>query len=441
MRSFMVALCIATLSFSGVGMARGNVAAKNSGKVGEWVGKLTEKAGATKAAKAVATLILGAVVACSALTGCDQGINMAKDVIGPPMFEGEPVKIGVIYEHEFGQSWNGAELAAEQANLAGGINGREVVLIPKKIYERSRVEAVLHAENLIIHDEVIAIVGANYSFISELIDEVVAVYDVPMVTMGSTSATLTRASESIFLAAFPDTFQGDVMANLGINDLNANTAAVIFWGEDPYSLGLAGSFRDNFNRRGGNVVAYKPYSYDTTMDNQDFAAYLNESGIIDDVVAANPDAIFIPGFSESGLVAVALRAAGEDASLLGADGWGAGELIEFGGEAVNGAYYSDHFTPDAAPEFTKAYTDANGIPPDGLAALGFDAMGIVIGGAIRAGDDLSRDTLREGIAATENYKGATAIVAYDAERHPIKSAVVYKIVQGVAVYDRTVDPQ
>lgn len=437
MRNFLVALCIASLSFSGVGMASGGTASK------QLIGKKPLEQLVNKVKKAGAMIAVGALVlgtACG-LNGCDQSMNMAKDIVSAPMFEGEPIEIGVIYEHGFEQSWNGATLAAKQANLAGGINGREVVLIPKVVYERSRVETVLHAENLIVHDEVIAIIGANYSFISELIDEVVAVYGVPMVTMGSTSATLTRASESIFLAAFPDTFQGDVMANLAINDLNANTAAVIFWGEDHYSVGLAGSFRESFDKRGGSVIAYKPYSYETTMDNQDFAAYLNNSGIINDVAATSPDVVFLPGFSESGLVAVELRKAGVTATLLGADGWGAGNLFELGGNAVNGAYYSDHFTPDAAPEFTKAYTAEFGMAPDGLAALGFDAAGVTLQAAQRAGDDLTRDTLREQIGATENYMGATNIDRYDDERHPIKSAVIYQIMDGKAVYDRTVSPQ
>ena len=424
MKNFLFALCTVSLLANGVAAAKNGVA----------------RSAVTKVKQAAVTIVAAAAFSCG-LMGCDLADNVVHDAMSTQAsYQGEPVKVGVIYEHEFPQSLKGAELAALQINGAGGINGRYLELITHKIYIRSKADAVRAAENLIIHDEVLAIVGANYSTISELIDEVVAVYDVPMVTMGSTSATLTRASESIFLAAFPDTFQGYVMAKLATDDLKADTAAVVFWGADAYSSGLAGSFRDSFRELGGTVVSYRAYSYETTNMNEDFAAELNASGIVGDVVAAQPDVVFIPGFSESGIVAVELRKAGEDATLLGADGWGAGDLVTFGGDAVDGAYFSDHFTPDAAPEFTNLYTKAYGNTPDGLSALGYDAMRIVAEAAQRTGDDLTRPTLRDEIAATENYTGATSIARYDEERHPIKSAVIFTLKDGTKVYYKTVDP-
>lgn len=424
MRNFLFVLCTAALLTNGVATANNGVA-RVTGKV-----------------KHALAVIAGTVALSCGMMGCDLADEVMQAGMQEPTttLQGEAVKIGVIYEHEFPQSLKGAELAAMQINSTGGINGKYLELITHKIYLRSKADAVRAAENLVLHDEVLGIVGANYSTISEFIDEVVAVYNVPMVTMGSTSATLTRASENIFLAAFPDTFQGYVMAKLATDDLGASTAAVVFWGTDAYSSGLAGSFRDSFRQLGGNIVAYRAYSYATSDPNEDFAAHLNDSGIIDEVAAAQPDVVFIPGFSESGIASVQLRKAGVDATLLGADGWGTGDLIVFGGDAVEGAYFSDHFHPDAAPEFTKAYSAAYGETPDGLGALGYDAMMVVAQAAQRAGDNLTRDNLRREIGATENYSGATVIERYDAERHPVKSAVIFTLKDGTKVYFKTVDP-
>ena len=151
---------------------------------------------------------------------------MVKDVLPEKTTSLEdPFKVGVIYEHEFVQSLWGAQLAAQQANLAGGINGREIVLYPKTIYKRDTAFAVRVTQNLISEEKVHAIVGANYSYVSEFVDEVVVETNLPMVTMGSTSYTLTRAGPSIFLSAAPDTFQARVASKYVIEELNAKTAA------------------------------------------------------------------------------------------------------------------------------------------------------------------------------------------------------------------------
>ena len=163
---------------------------------------------------------------------------------------------------------------------------------------------------------------------------------------------------------------------------------ILYWREDAYSKGLAEAYRDTFNALGGQIVSYQGYSYGVETKAHVFAAALNDDGIIDNVVNAQPDVVFIPSFLESAIVAVQLRGAGEDAILFGADGWGANgaaELLAQGGKALDGAYYTDGFTPEAAPEFSKAYEETFGFVPDFLAASGFDATNIVIQAALRTG--------------------------------------------------------
>ena len=426
MRGFLFALCIAALSFNGVAVAGGNVAAKSSGKVAELVGK---------AMKVGATFVLGAMLACG-LTGCDQGRQMASDVMAVKPTMDNPVKFGVIYEDEFSQSWDGVKLAANEINLAGGINGRYLELIPHKIYGKDRPivarasDVSRAAAHLILYDEVHAIIGANYSSLSEYIDEAVTSEGVPMVAIGSSSSTLTRASEWVFLTSYDNSFQGKVMASHAIKNMGAETAAVLYYREDAYSEGLAGAFGDSLRELGGNVVAHIGYSYSPDKDNDTFAMELNESGIISEVAASMPDAVFMPGFIESAVVAKELRKAGVRAVFLGADGWGLEELIELGGEAVEGAYFADHFSPNASPMFTKSFMDEYGAEPNALGALGYDALRVTAQAAERAGDNLTHETLRDQIEATENYMGAMTILRYDEKRHPVKSVVLFTIENG-----------
>ncbi len=494
MRVFLAALCVASLSLSSVAAARGGAITKSSSGVAAWLSKMKKvvvagqtigivgaqdigkeagqtigivgaqdigkeagqtigivgaqdigkEAGQTigKVAKAGLAMAVGIMVACG-LQGCDPAQNLAKDVIGARTGSDNPVKIGLITEHEFQQSRNGAMLAAEQANLAGGIDGRMVVLVPQTIYGRNKSGAVIAAENLIKYDEVIAISGASYSTLSEFIDEVAELEDVPMVTIGSTNPHVTAASEWVFLAAFPDSFQGRVMALLAREELGADTAAVLYWGADAYSKGLAGSFIKSFDELGGSVIDFA-YTHEHGTASDVFAVELDASGIIDEVVAAQPDVVFIPSFAaDAGTVARALRAAGEDAALLGADGWGSGgDLVEIAGAAAEGALHSDHFTPEASPQFTAAYTSAYGIAPDGLAALGYDSVMIIIQAAQRAaaGGELTRTALRDEIEATDDYRGATHIIGYDENRHPVKDAVIFTIRDGERVFFETFSP-
>ena len=445
MRSFLFVLCVALL-LNGVAVARNGAAiAPKGGKVATWLASNVGNSAAVNAVKKAAVttgaLLAIGVTACG-LQGCGERTqSMVKDVVQEKTTSKDnPVFIGGIWESEFKQSYWGLKLAIDQANREGGINGRHVELLDKTIYGRDKAFTVRVTENLVNYDNVLAIIGANYSTISEFIDEVAVQHGVPMVTMGSTSFTLTRAGPRVFLAAFPDSFQGLVIAKFVKDELQASNAAVLYWKEDAYSQGLNEAFRDSFRALGGKIVLDHGYSYNTKLEEEEFIASLDASGIAAEVRASQAEAVFIPSFAEAGIVAKVLRAADVNAVLVGADGWGAGDLIANGGDAVEGAYYTDHFTPDAAPEFTEAYTNEYGVAPDGLAALGYDAGRIVIEAARRTPDDLTHATLAEEIEKTSNYMGATKIIGYDVKRHPIKDVVLFQINNGEAVFKKTISP-
>ena len=445
MRGFLFALCIAALSFNGVAVAGGNVAAKSSGKVAELVGKVT---------KVGATLVLGTMLACG-ISGCDQGKKMASNVMGggddETQMMREPINIGVVYEKDlFPQSLRGVELAAAQINSAGGINGRTIVLFPRD-NERSGGVTYNVTEELILAQKVHALVGPTFSTLAEVGDELAQRYGVPMVTIGSTNPGVTDEGDMIFLAAYSDSFTAGVMANLAIEELGANTAAVAYYDSDVYSEGLAKTFTTSFESMGGDVVArvaYPPYNDVAEFDS--FVMQLGDS--LNTIVAAQPDVVFIPGFvPDAPTVARLLREAGSTAVFLGADGWGSGDLIGIGGNDIEGAYFSDHFTAEgeglgeSTNQFIADYTAAYGDAPDALSALGFDAMWIVGSAAIRGvTGDLSladaRLAIRDEIAATKDYKGATNIAGYNADRHPVKSVVILKIENGQKTYVMTVNP-
>ena len=168
------------------------------------------------------------------------------------------------------------------------------------------------------------------------------------------------------------------------------------------------------------------------------------------IAAATPAAVFVPVRAEDvALLAVQARtlpvhdAAGEPALFLGADAWDNAALLDNGGAAVEGSFFSSHFSPDTdeptARTFVDAYLARYAIPPTGGDAVSYDAVRLFLEAAARAGS-LDADAVRREMLATRQYAGATRISHYNDDRHPTKSAVIMTIEDGVKTFYRQVDP-
>jgi branched-chain amino acid transport system substrate-binding protein len=129
--------------------------------------------------------------------------------------------------------------------------------------------------------------------------------------------------------------------------------------------------------------------------------------------------------------------------LLGGDGWDSAKLYEIGGKAIDGSFYSNHYSPDdpspRIQEFVKAYQVRFGGVPDGLAAQGYDAAMVGFDAMSRAADG-SGAALRDAIAATKNYPGVTGIITIDQNHDAVKPAVVLEVKDGKSVFVSTVNP-
>src|SRR6185295_15859436 len=155
--------------------------------------------------------------------------------------------------------------------------------------------------------------------------------------------------------------------------------------------------------------------------------------------AASPEAIFVPCYyTEAGLIVRRARQLGITVPLLGGDGWEAPELVQIGGEALEGCFYSTHYSPeDKAPavqEFVKKFKAKNGgETPDAMAALGYDSV-MVLAEAIKKAGTTDGLKLRDAIAATKDYMGVTGKTTLDANRNATKPAVILAIKDGKFKY-------
>jgi len=335
----------------------------------------------------------------------------------------------------FGQSTkNGVEMAADEINKAGGINGQQVKIITEDDQGEPNKAATV-VTKLINQDGVKALLGEVASSNSLAAAPKAQEAKVPMISPSSTNPAVTQVGDYIFRVCFIDPFQGEVMAKFSANNLKAKRAAILYDFNSDYSRGLFQFFKRSFTGLGGEIVSEQSY----TQGDRDF------SGQLTAIRSANPDVIYVPGYyGEVGVIANQTKQLGIKAPLLGGDGWDAPQLWELGGASLNGNYISNHYSVDdpspAIQKFVADYKSRYNILPDALAALGYDSMKVLADAIKRAGGTESAK-LRDAIAQTQNFAGVTGAISINQDRNAVKPAVVLKLQNSKFVYETTIYPE
>lgn len=338
-------------------------------------------------------------------------------------------------EAAFGQSSHkGTVLAVEDINAAGGVLGRQIRLITDDNQSKAG-ESTTIVKKLITLDKVVAVLGEVASGRSKEGAPVCQERKIPMISPASTNPEVTQVGDYIFRVCFIDPFQGSVIGKFTLDTLKARRVAVLTDVAAPYSVGLSEFFKEYIKTHGGTVVADQKF----TGGDKDFKGQLTA------IKAVNPEAIFAPVYyTEAGLIALQARELGIAVPLLGGDGWEASQLIEIGGKALEGCYFSTHYSAESqAPEvveFVRKYKARyNNEIPDTMAGLGYDSM-MVLADAIRRAGTTDPQPLRDAIAATRDFPGVTGRLTLDANRNASKSAVVMTIKDGQFKYVETIAP-
>ena len=327
-------------------------------------------------------------------------------------------------EATFGiNSANGVALALEEVNSQGGVLGGRKIKIVTEDDQSKPGQPSAAVKKLISSDRVTAVIGEIASSRSLEAAPICQEAKIPMVSPGATNPRVTEAGDYIFRVCFIDPFQGTVMAKFALDNLKATKVAILTDVRNDYSVGLTKYFKEYFESHGGKVVLERSFSGGGT--DRDFRAQLTS------IKAAQPDAIFVPGYyTEAGLIAKQARSLGIKVPLLGGDGWDSPKLTEIGGSAIDGSYFSTHFSPkDTNPkvqDFVKRYQEKFKTMPDGMAPLGYDAM-MVLAQAIKTAGSTDGAKIRDALAAVKDFDGVTGKITIDSKRNATKSAVVLKV--------------
>ncbi len=333
----------------------------------------------------------------------------------------------------FGQSTDkGVQLALEEINGSGGVLGQPIRMITKDNQSKPGETSTVVRE-LITRDKVVALIGEVASGRSLEAAPIAQRSGIPMISPASTNEKVTETGDHIFRVCFIDPFQGTVCAKFA-GKLAAKKAAIITDVSKDYSLGLAKSFKAEFLKNGGVITGEQSYS----GGDKDFSAQLTA------IKSANPDVVFLPAYyTEAPLIIRQARQLGITAPFIGGDGWDSTELISVGGSAVEGCYFSNHFsnqsTDPQVVAFVDAYRKKYHEDPDAMVALGYDSLKLLADAMKRAGTT-DPDKVNAAIAATKDFPGITGKITLDEHRNPTKSAVMLQVKNGKFAYVETIAP-
>jgi len=354
------------------------------------------------------------------------------------------IRIGLIVPitgdvKTFGESVRNAVLiAVEEANAKGGINSKTIKIISADD-KNDPTEAANACSKLINQDKVKFIIGSVASKSSIPLSEICQQSKVVMITPTSTNPKVTIRDDGsrkdyVFRACFIDPFQGTVAAKFAIENLKAKKSAILYDISNDYVKGLAEFFKDAFTRMGSKVSVYESYG----KDDVDFSALLTK------IKADNPDVLFIPDYyTKVGLIVKQARAIGIKSTFLGGDGWDSPEMTKIAGDAINGGYFTNHYSPqDSRPEvqeWVAKYNAKYGSNPDALATLGYDATLLLLEGIRVAGSE-KPDAVRDALTKLTNFPTVSGSITFDAFGNPVKNAVILQYMNGAQQYVTTVQP-
>jgi branched-chain amino acid transport system substrate-binding protein len=364
-------------------------------------------------------ILLSSVVIASLLTAfaCQPGGGGDKVKIGVFMsMTGDTANFGI-------SSTNGIKMAADEMNKAGGINGKQIELDVQD--DRSDPsEAATIVTKFVTQDGVHAILGEVASSRSIAAAPIAQNAKIPMLTPSSTNPEVTKKGDYIFRSCFIDPVQGAAIAQFAAKTLGKKRAGIMVDRKNDYSTGLEKFISATFIKLGGEMVITQSYQ----AGDQDFNAQLTS------IKGSSPDVIFVPGYyGDVALIAKQARDKGITVPFVGGDGWDATQLYTIGGKALNGSFFSNHYSPyDTDPQvqkFVNDYKGRYGSIPDALAATAYDAARIMFD-AIKRANSLDGKAIRDSLAATKDFPGVTGKVTFNENRDAVKPIVMIEIKDG-----------
>ncbi|MGT2948388.1 ABC transporter substrate-binding protein [Streptococcus devriesei] len=367
-------------------------------------------------------------VSAAVLAACGSAPGSSSDAAGNKI--GDTVKIGYNLELSgdvaaYGQAEKqGADLAVEEINKAGGVDGKKIKVVSKD-NKSDNGEAATISTNLATQSKVNAILGPATSGATAAASPNANDAAVPLVTPSGTQDNLTyskgKVQDFVFRTTFQDSFQGKIISKYATDTLKAKKVALYYDKSSDYAQGIADSFKKAYK---GKITVEDTFQ----AKDQDFQAALTK------FKSKDFDAIVIPGYyTETGLITKQARDMGLNQPIVGPDGFNDAKYIEGAGAAnTNNVYYVSGYSTKVdltskAEKFLKAYKAKYGEEPNMFAALAYDSVYMI---ADSAKDAKTSKDIATKLAKLKNFEGVTGKMTIDKKHNPVKSAVMVGLKDG-----------
>jgi branched-chain amino acid transport system substrate-binding protein len=284
----------------------------------------------------------------------------------------------------------GAELAVEQANAEGGVDGQLIELV---VYDdqASPKSAVPIANKLIEKDQVPVAISGSYSGATRAASGVFQAAGVPYIAAYAVHPEITRAGDEVFRTSFVGEVQGRAGAKL-VGETLGKKRVVLITLKNDFGQSLAAGFKEKAADYGIDVVA----EYEYGIKDRQFGA------IVAKVKDDQPEAIYASGyfFTAAPLVSQ-LRSGGIDVPVIGQEGYDSQKFIEIAQDAAEGVIITTSLDRDsesrATREFIEAFESKAGFKADMVAASAHTATNVAIA-ALREAGTTDRKAIRDAIA-------------------------------------------
>lgn len=374
----------------------------------------------------VEILFLAVLCMAACATAQDQGNTLVLGGIGP--LTGDYATYGVSVKQ-------GAQIAVDQINASGGVNGIAFAL--KFEDDEADPAKAVNAYNRLMDAGMAISLGAVTSGACIAVAGETQKDGIFMITPSGSQKECVQY-DNCFRICFTDPQQGKASADYIAENLDAEKIAVIYDQSNDYSVGITESFREQASMHGLEIVTEKAF---TEQTNTDFHIQLQKAK------SAGADLIFLPVYAqEAASVLIQAQKAGIEIPFFGCDGLD-GIFEKLGtdnAEAAEGVMFLTPFSADAddvqTKAFVAAYQNAYGTTPDQFAADGYDAV-YTIKEAMEKADiqDVSIGIRALGKKLTEamtkiQVDGLTGAMTWTADGEPSKEARAVTIKKGKYVF-------
>lgn len=361
------------------------------------------------------------------------GCGGAKE--NPQAVGGDTIKIGFLgaktggHAHYGIETLKGMQMAVEDINSAGGVNGKKLAIVEGD-HGSSSSEAANVTQKLITQ-KVSAIVGDPTTGITKAAAQICQPAKVVLLSAGAVGPGVVEIGDYIYRDTLLDAVAAPAVTRYLSEELNWKKVALVTTTGLSYSEGLTSIFKPALTEYGMEIVAEQSIMEKDT----------NFSAQVTALSQKQFDGLVFTGYyTEGALFMKEMRKQGLQQVMVGGDGLLGKELYQLGEGAVKGSMLYAGFAVDTenatgkTREFIEKYqAKNNGAMPDMFSSQGYDAV-VLLAEAMEAAQSSDPTVFKEKLAQTKDFQGVTGTITFDANREPIKSPVYLLEVQDSTVY-------